>query len=78
MKCSECENIKYCDGKALEPEIMGCTSGEPFYLTENVANNLSWIVLQANRVLGLDAKDYLNEIVEKARFKINAGLIKDE
>ena len=68
MKCVLCKNILFCDRKKDEPDLSGCTSGEPELLPGYVAESvLLYYVKRASSKLGMDPNTYIDAVAAQAK-----------
>ena len=71
MRCNECPNKRYCLDIIKEPNLIGCSGGEPMYLPSSVAENVSFFIKNASVRLGIDKEKYLDEIISEIRKQIS-------
>lgn len=70
MRCDECPNKRYCPDIIEEPNLLGCSGGEPMYLPSYVAYKVALCIKSAGRRLGIDKEEYLKEIISEIRKQV--------
>ncbi len=71
MRCDECPNKRYCPDVLEEPDLIGCSGGEPMYLPSYVAYNIALCIKGAAKRLHINKEEYLDELVAEIRKQIN-------
>lgn len=77
-RCPDCKNHKYCPeyikmmatGKE-EDAIAGCIGGEPRFKPNMIAEKYFYEIYNVAQKCGLDVNEYLDDIVDEVKKKIN-------